>query len=451
MSEPAWLLTHSARRYEAINAALSAELKRTGGSALVPVSAMRSILSATAANEIARANPEISLGKLVRRFGAQDARPIGDSEIQSLLAWRDPLELPPRPEPAVARAAAAPGGAPLDWHLEETGLGRAWQQHWGGPQHIDYGNIIVGHIDTGFTRHPALGWEGGSSGFVLTDRDRNFFYDELFPHPEIPSFVVADSFSAADPLTGLSGGHGTRTASVLAGFSEADSFYGAAPRVPHVPVRISNSVWINNVMEGLRDALIWLVDDVGCQVVTMSMGAALPPVVSRRVEAQIDRAYERGVIYVCAAGNIIGPVVAPARNPRTIAVAGTTPGGVPWANSSHGPQVDVSAPSDPIRRATVSRSGRFTIGYGDGTSFAAQLVGGAAALWLARHGAALDQAYPERWQRVAAFLKLLTETARVPGPDWNSRQYGAGILQADALLNAPLPAASSLTRDNAAH
>jgi len=334
--------------------------------------------------------------------------------------------------------------------LTETGFGHAWQQHWGCAKDIDYGNLIVGHIDTGFTQHPALGWKQGASPFVHTDRDRNFFYDELFPNPETSTLVFANPLSAEDPLTGASGGHGTRTASVLAGYSEEERFFGSAPRVPHVPVRISNSVWINNVMEGLSDALAWLIDQVGCQVITMSMGAALPAVVSSRVKAQIDRAYERGIIYVCAAGNIVESVVAPARNPRTIAVAGTTPGGIPWANSSHGPQVDISAPCDPIRRATVSRTGKFSIGYGDGTSFATQLVGGAAALWLARHGPALDRAYPEPWQRVAAFLRLLTDTARIPA-EWDSRQYGAGILQADALLSAPLPPSSSLTRDSAAH
>lgn len=444
MSEAAWLITHSTRKSASVNAALSAQLTRTGGQALVPVSAMRSILSATAANELARAHPETTLDKYLRSLGAQDARPLGDAEIQRLMTWREPLELPPRPQTVATAAASA---SALDWHLEETGFGRAWQQHWGGPQGIDYGNVIVGHIDTGFTQHPCLGWQNGASPFVLTDRDRNFFYDELYPHPEVPTYVIADPLSAQDPLTGAFAGHGTRTASVLAGISLADNYFGAAPRVPHVPVRISNSVWINNVMDGLADALAWLIDQVGCQVITMSMGAALPAVVTQRVQAQIDRAYERGVIYVCAAGNVIQSVVAPARNPRTIAVAGTTHGGLPWANSSHGPQVDIAAPCDPIRRGTVSSRGKFTIGFGDGTSFATQLVGGAAALWLARHGAAIDQAYRERWQRVAAFLKVLKDTARVPGAWWDSSQYGAGILQADALLSAPLPGAGELIQD----
>jgi hypothetical protein len=449
MSESAWLITHSARRFERLNTALSASLTRTGGGPLVPVSAMRSILSATAANEIGRAHPEAGLDRILRGMGAQEARPIGDGEVVNLLAWRDPIELPPRAAPAAALDAAARAAGNLDWHLTETGFGKAWQ-HWGGANAIDYGNVIVGHIDTGFTQHPALGWKEGTSSFVLTDRDRNFFYEELFPHPEIPSFVFANPYSAEDPLTGAFGGHGTRTASVLAGHYEAENFFGAAPRVPHVPVRISNSVWISNVMDGLADALAWLIDQVGCQVITMSMGAALPAAVTGRVAAQVDRAYERGIIYVCAAGNIVESVVAPARNPRTIAVAGTTPGGVPWSKSSHGPQVDISAPCDPIRRATVSRTGKFSIGNGDGTSFATQLVGGAAALWLARHGQAIDQAYPEPWQRVAAFLKLLTATARVPA-EWDPRQYGAGILQADALLAAALPAADTLIRDTATH
>lgn len=231
MSESAWLITHSARRYEQLNAAVSANLKRTGGNALVPVSAMRSLLSATAANEIRRAQPEAGLDKILRGMGAQEARPIGDGEVLKLLAWRDPIELPPRPAPAAAAGSTARGAGKLDWHLADTGFGNAWQRL-GGANAIDYGNVIVGQIDTGFTQHPALGWKQGSSQFVLTDRDRNFFYEELSPHPEIPSFVFGSPYSAEDPLTGAFGGHGTRTASVLAGHYEAENFFGAAPRVP---------------------------------------------------------------------------------------------------------------------------------------------------------------------------------------------------------------------------
>jgi len=447
MSHPAYLVTHPRNGYAGLERSLSAKLKRTRGSALVPISMSRSVLPAVCANEIARAGPGSALAERLRKLGATGLRPLGSRELMELLAWREPAELPQRPKAMNQKRVTASH----DWHLGETGLDRAWT-HWGGPGQISWGGVVVGHIDTGFTGHPCLGWQGGASPFVLTDRDRNFFYDELYPGPESGApHPDADPHSAEDPLTGAFAGHGTRTASVLAGYAPADNFFGAAPRVPHVPIRISNSVWINNVMEGLADALAYLIDEVNCPVITMSMGAALPAYVPPRVRREIDRAYERGIIYVCAAGNVIESVVAPARNPRTIGVGGTTLGGHPWSGSSHGRYVDVCAPADLVRRGTVTRARKFEYGLGDGTSFATQMVGGAAALWVAKHGpTTLHQAYPERWQRTAAFLKLLKETARVP-PGWDSSQYGAGILQADALLGAPLPAADTLIKDLEPH
>ncbi|MBI2203425.1 MAG: hypothetical protein HYU41_06195 [Candidatus Rokubacteria bacterium] len=88
---------------------------------------------------------------------------------------------------------------------------------------------------------------------------------------------------------------------------------------------------------------------------------------------------------------------------------------------------------------------------GDGTSFATPQVAGTAALWLAKHRNALGDTYPERWMRVAAFLKLLKETARTPEGGWDTRKYGAGLLNAFAILDADLPEADTLAPDTQRH
>ncbi|MEW9899040.1 S8/S53 family peptidase [Chitinivorax sp. PXF-14] len=449
MSEPAYLIVHQKGAFQRLNAAFQPDGQRLGGNALYPLSAMRSVLPASAANELARREPgRPLLRRLQRTAGVVEARAVAPGELVELHQWREVLELPTRtaaaPAPAVAALVAA--ADTFDWHLDACQLPAAWALL-GGVEHIDYGDVIVGHIDTGFTPHPCLGWQDGSSPWVLTDRDRNFYYAELYPTPHnIGTFTPRDPNSAEDPVTGPNGGHGTRTSSVLSGYAPDANYYGAAPRVPLIPVRITNSVWINNNTDGLADALDWLIER-GCQVITMSLGVALPPVLPGKVTRQIDRAYERGIIYVCAAGNLIDAVVAPARYPRTVAVGGTTLGGVPWSGSSHGATVDVSAPADQVRRGSVDRGGRFGYGQGDGTSFATQLVGGAAALWLARHRDALA-AYAEPWQRVAAFVANLKASAKPPqGVAWNANEYGTGILQAADLLAMPLPAAASLQRD----
>ena len=67
-------------------------------------------------------------------------------------------------------------------------------------------------------------------------------------------------------------------------------------------------------------------------------------------------------------------------------------------------------------------------------------------LWLARHAGDLDAAYgTERWARVEAFRQLVADTALVP-PGWPTGSYGAGVVQAGALLRAALPKLGSLKR-----
>jgi subtilisin family serine protease len=460
MAYPYYLITAPQKSLEKIAKYARKLVDKRHGDPVIAVGAMRIVLMPAAVekmldNAFSALDPSQSqpFTEIVGAMGAQGAAPISLERLNELLAARAPEEL------SVARAAdAAPVRDGYDWHVKITRLVEAWALL-GEPGNIDWQDIRVGQIDTGFRPIPALGFGAdGKSPWVLTEFDRNFYpgdfnRDDYLDYGNPPR---AEDF-ALDPLLGApNDGHGTRTGSVLSGFDTSKKateagklkgYFGAAPQVPFIPVRISDSVIINHVQEPLARAIEHLVQH-GCSVITLSMGMALTYVTARLKQA-IDYAYEEGVILVCAAGNVWDPVVAPARLHRTLAVGGCTPALIPWLGSSFGPEVDVCAPAWPIRRASVDRKGNPNYGSGDGTSFATPQVAGTAALWLRYRGEEIRQNYPQKWQRVEAFKSLVKGTAQ-PGIEWNRYLYGAGILDARAVLDAPLPAVDSLIRDESA-
>ena len=459
MAYSSFLVHARGARLDQLAKRITAALQTNDGAPLTRVSPTRAVLGSTVAAALARTQPQRRLDDVLVDLGAERVESLPPDAVANVLSWREPTEL---------AGDRAPTGRTLvedgyDWHLSASRLVEAWQVV-GGPGNIDWSGITVGQVDTGYTEHPCLGWRNGQSDWVNTSQDRNFFYREINSDPETDRWANRDPYSAEDPVTGAHGGHGTRTGSVLSGFDTSATgrktgrglpaalgYFGAAPKVPYVPVRISNSVWINDTTDGLGAALQHLVVEVGCRVITISLGAALPAYLPKQARDMIDRAYAQGIIVCCAAGNVIDAVVTPARAPRTISVAGSTPNDRPWTGSSFGAAVDISAPAWPIWRASTTQYGRFEYGYGDGTSFAAPQVAGTAALWLAKHRTVLDDKYPERWMRVTAFLKLLKETARIPTAGWDTRNYGTGLLDAFAVLDAALPEAGDLVPDTQRH
>jgi hypothetical protein len=109
------------------------------------------------------------LADIVQAMGAESATAIPASRLTELLAARAPEELD------VSRDLPPPDDLVInnhDWHLQQTHLVKAWDLL-GGPDSIDWQDIRVGQIDTGFRPIPCLGFgPDGKSGFVLTDADR---------------------------------------------------------------------------------------------------------------------------------------------------------------------------------------------------------------------------------------------------------------------------------------
>ena len=283
---------------------------------------------------------------------------------------------------------------------------------------------LIGHIDTGYTDHPEL---AGAWNFDL-DAD-----------------LVDGDDDARDPLQRRwympldSPGHGTHTAAVIAS-PESQVVVGAAPAATIVPFRAVRSVV--QVLDSQVARAVYEAHHSGCQVITMSLGG----VGFFGLRAAIQAATDGGSIVMAAAGNQVGVVVAPAVYPECIAVAASNVEDRPWSGSSRGSMVDVSAPGESVWVAAVDsgvRPPRFHHDRHHGTSFAVATLAGVAALWIAHHG------YDRIVERVgmsnvqAAFLALLSSHGHRVPPGWSEngwdRLYGAGVVDAHALLTAPLP------------
>ncbi len=290
--------------------------------------------------------------------------------------------------------------------------------------------IVVGHPDSGYSDHPML----GLAQLDLT-RDRD---------------VITDDDDARDPLRPPkkhwfnplpNPGHGSSTASVLVGLGEgavAAAFHGVATGAVLVPIRATESV-VQIFDTDVAKAVRWARSN-GCHVVSMSLGGKG----LFGLEDAIQEAVDDGMIVMAAAGNQVGFVTAPASYDNCLAVAATTAQSAPWDGSSRGGQVDVAAPGSCVWAALFDWSSQppaFVLRQSDGTSYAVAHLAGVAALWLAHHG---RDALISRFGRAnvqAAFLTLLHSpgVSRVPA-GWNPQKWGAGIVDAAALLQAPLPA-----------
>jgi thermitase len=311
-----------------------------------------------------------------------------------------------------------------EWSLDQIRAREAWERFFEGKAPGE--GVLVGHPDTGFTRHPEI----HDSKRLLPGHD---FED--------------DDADATDPLVGgllRHPGHGTGTASVI--FSSAgpvvpgsaDPFVsGVAPGASLRPIRTTKSVVLMSP-RNLTRAIRYAAQD-RAHVISISLGA---PVRNRALHHAVQDAEKAGVIVLAAAGNQVGFVVWPAAFDEVIAVAASTIARTPWKKSCHGSAVDVTAPGASVYRAKAERKRGavvFDVERGSGTSFAVAATAGLAALWLSRWGRS-DLIRKYGADRVPGVFKQLLEKTCEPPDGWDMDEYGKGIVDAVRLLEEPLPA-----------
>lgn len=288
------------------------------------------------------------------------------------------------------------------WPIEQIGCPAAWKHSRGA-------GVLVGHPDTGYRDHPEL--EGAiGPGYDVLKGDEN------------PRDVLTGVPLAHFP------GHGTGTASLIASRDRVVDLAGAAPEATVLPFRVARSVVLlrgSRLLEGIRRAR-----EADCRVISISLGGLF---LGSALREQLAAAVAEGRIVIAAAGQPLRFVVEPASYASTIGVGGSTFERKPWEWTARGDSVDICAPAARVPRADADTG---ELGPGDGTSFSTALTAGVAALWFAKHREELLAG--DRSQIVPIFRSLLGRSAQKGVGSWNKGEYGAGILDAAALMELDL-------------
>jgi subtilisin family serine protease len=255
-------------------------------------------------------------------------------------------------------------------------------------------------------------------------------------HPDLQGRLIAGRDFVENDDTPQDGeGHGTHVAGIVAANAgNGIGVEGVAPGAQVLVVRVlgdDGSGSTDDVIAGID----WAVAH-GADVLNLSLGPD-PPILGDDpdFDAAIDRALDRGVIVVAAAGNTGLPVCEqPSGNGRLLCVGAVDPNGNKAFYSSFGSGLGISAPGGaafgPITDDILSTYAKTSendpsLGpyeYLAGTSQATPHVAGVAAL-LVSLGV-----------RGQAAVQRILATARdvgLPGPD---PVYGAGIVDARAAV-----------------
>ncbi len=230
--------------------------------------------------------------------------------------------------------------------------------------------------------------------------------------------------------------HGTWVASLAAGRGNADGtgIIGVAPEASLLSVSISfGAAGSVPFTKQIAEAMRWAVDN-GADIINLSLTTNTLSWDKSWDDAFLY-AFDHDVVVVVAAGNrgsgtsIVG---APATIPGVLTVGGVDQTGTASrAASTQGITLGVMAPSESL----IGMSADGTVVNWDGTSGAAPIVAGAAALVRAAHPD-LD---------AANVINRLIKTA-IPVPEMRSTPdvlYGYGLLDADAAVTASIPSVSA--------
>jgi subtilisin family serine protease len=250
---------------------------------------------------------------------------------------------------------------------------RAWEMRL-DPDDPDY--VVGFQWGLEMVRAPAAWYV--STGYAVTVAVVDTGVD--LAHPDLVDSLVAGWDIVGDDASPTDGhGHGTHVAGIVgAATNNALGVAGMGWGTKVMPVRVlddrgEGDVW--SVAQGIRYAV-----DHGARVINLSLGGDSG---GESLADAIVYAQDRGAIVIAAAGNqnTSAPFY-PAAYEGVIGVSATNASDEKASFSNYGAYVDVAAPGDSIY-STLRRPAGY--GYMSGTSMAAPMVSGLAALLWTHH------------------------------------------------------------------
>jgi subtilisin family serine protease len=181
-------------------------------------------------------------------------------------------------------------------------------------------------------------------------------------------------------------GHGTFISSIIASkVNNSNGIAGINDRVNILPIKVldaDGSGYLSNLIQGIQYAI-----DQNASIINLSLASTT---YDSTLNTIIEKAYQRGIIIVAAAGNsgnnITSPTVSPLNNDGNknwvIGVGAIDNRGNRPSYSNYGLGVDVVAPGDNI----LGYNNNNSLEYRSGTSMAAAMVTGVISAWRDYYG-----------------------------------------------------------------
>ncbi|WP_075064115.1 S8 family serine peptidase [Ornatilinea apprima] len=234
-------------------------------------------------------------------------------------------------------------------------------------------------------------------------------------HPEFAGRLLPGYDFVDNDTTPQDGdGHGTHVTGIAAATGNNNQgIAGIDWQSRILPVRILNNFGSGTTVNFAKGILYAI--DHQADVINLSLGTSVN---SSLLEYSTYYAYQKGISLIASSGNFNGPVSYPAAYPWVLAVGATNDLDQRWSSSNYGPQLDLVAPGVGIYSTGLAGS----YYYETGTSMAAPLAAGTAALLAGRDGFTT----PDR-----IYAALTQSASQYPARD---DFLGYGLLRVDAAL-----------------